>query len=56
MKTTMKIIDETPKNKALFSELKDYTLSFRTLEQDNRNLKYDIENFKYEINKLTKIV
>ena len=53
MKTTKKIIDETPKNKALFNELKDYTSSFRTLKQDNRNLKYDIENFKYEINKLT---
>ena len=53
MKTTKKIIDETPKNKALFNELKDCTSSFRTLKQDNRNLKYDVENFKYEINKLT---
>ena len=43
MKTSKQIINDIPKNQALFHELTDYTKNYRELEYQKRNVEVEVK-------------
>ena len=58
MKTSKQIINDIPKNQALFHELTDYTKNYRELEYQKRNVEVEVRKLeiKNEELKLLKLV
>lgn len=52
MSTAKEIIKETPKNQALFKELKEYTSSYKEIKRENQNIKYEVNNLRQQNEKL----
>ena len=47
MNTSKRVIEDIPRNKALFNELKEYTASYKDLKKENENIQYEVNNLKY---------
>ena len=63
IKTSKQVINDIPKNQALFHELNDYTKNYRELEYQKRNVEVEVrkleiknEELKRENNKLKKML
>lgn len=46
MNTAKNVINDQPKNQALFKELKEYTSTYKDLQNENRNIKYEVNQLK----------
>ena len=52
MKTSKRVIEDIPSNKALFKTLEDYTSIYKNLEKENDNMKKEVSILKYKNDKL----
>lgn len=54
MNTSKRVIEDIPKNQALFQELTDYTKTYKDLEKENRNIQYEVRRLEYQNQELQK--
>ncbi len=48
MNTSKRVIQDIPKNQALFKELTDYTKSYKDLENEKRNIQVEVRKLEYK--------
>ena len=54
MNTAKKVIKETPKNKVVYNELRNYISSYKEIKRENQNIMYEINILKSQNEKLYK--
>ena len=48
MNTSKRVIKDMPRNQALFKDLTDYTLIYKDLENEKRNIQYEFKKLEYK--------